>query len=265
MNAASQWAVALESWAIPVHILAHAPESPWGLPPAMFKVDEETVSRETPSLRLARGGLGTGGTVLDVGCGGGGASVPLADLATKITGVDEHPGMLASFADACTHSGVPHSEVQGRWPDVAGSVEPADVVVCNHVAYNVSDIEPFVVALTGHARRLVVMELSDRHPTSALNPLWDRFWGITRPTEPSADLFVEVLRELGYAPHEQRFERRQRGPSRDRAEHVAFVRRRLCLTADRDPEIDAALGPDWPAPSSTALAVAWAPPGETRR
>lgn len=258
-SAASRWAQALEEWAIPEPILAGAPESPWVLPPALFKVDVETIAPDTPSRRMARAGLGAGGTVLDVGCGGGAASVALGDLATKITGVDEALGMLANFADACLSRDIAHAEIQGRWPDIADRVEPADVVVCHHVAYNVTDIEPFLIALSDHARALVVVELPDHHPLSALNPLWERFWGLRRPSEPTAGLFVEIVAELGYEPIEQRFERRARGQGPDRAEAVAFVRRRLCLGADRDPEIDLALGDAWPPAVTTVVSVAWSP------
>ena len=90
--------------------------------------------------------------MLDVGVGGGAASLPLAPPAALLVGVDQSEGMLATFADACERRRVAHREVQGSWPDVAGQVEPADVVVCHHVLYNVADVVPFVEALSEHAR-----------------------------------------------------------------------------------------------------------------
>lgn len=259
-SAARRWADALAEWAIPEHILAQAPAPPWVHPPQLFRVDPAAPVEDTPSQRAARLALGDGGTVLDVGCGGGGSSLPLVPPATHLTGVDEQAAMLANFAEACEAKGVPHCEVLGRWPDVAAEVEPADVVVCHHVAYNVADIGPFLVALTEHARRRVVAELPERHPTSPFNPLWEQFWGLTRPTEPSADLFVEVVRELGYEPDVERALRPPRKPAAmDRAAYVAFVRQRLCLTPDRDAELDAALG-DRPLTVSEIVTVAWSPP-----
>ena len=62
----------------------------------------------------------------------------------------------------------------GRWPDVAPQTPAADVAVCGHVAYNAPDLDAFVVALTAHARRRVVLELTDRHPLSWMNDLWLR-------------------------------------------------------------------------------------------
>jgi len=59
-------------------------------------------------------------------------------------------------------------------------------VTCHHVLYNVAELGPFVTALTSHARRLVVVELTARHPLTALNPLWERFHGLVRPNVPTA-------------------------------------------------------------------------------
>jgi hypothetical protein len=156
---------------------------------------------------------------------------------------------------------VAHREVEGRWPDVAAGVQPAQVVVCHHVVYNVAQIDPFLSALGERARGLVVVELTETHPTSPFNPLWEKFWQLPRPSEPTAQLFLEVVRELGYDPIEETFVRPRRPQSLSRAEYVAFARRRLCLTADRDPEIEAALGESWPLEDPRVVTVAWEPTG----
>jgi SAM-dependent methyltransferase len=256
--AARRWADALATWAVPEEILAQAPVPPWVHPPKLFEVTDERPP-ETPSHRLAREALGTGGRVLDVGCGGGNSSLPLAPPATHLIGVDESSAMLANYAAACERRGVDHTVVEGRWPDVAGSVPPADVVVSHHTAYNVPDIAEFLTALTAHARRLVVVELPDRHPTSPFNPLWKHFWDLDRPTEPSAELFCEIVRELGWSPVVERAERPPRKAAMDRADYLEFVRQRLCLTPDRDPEIEAVMG-DLQLSVSEIVTVAWAPP-----
>ncbi len=46
----------------------------------------------------------------------------------------------------------------------------------------------------------------------------------------------------------------------DRAEYVAFVRQRLCLTPDRDAEIDAVID-DLTLTVSEIVTVSWPPPG----
>jgi SAM-dependent methyltransferase len=233
------WAAALESWAIPEHILRAAPEDPWGFPTELFRhAAEESIARASgPSFDMAREALGGGGTVLDVGVGAGAACLPLAPPATFLTGVDQSARMLEAFAHEADQRGVGHREVEGSWPEVAGRVDPADVVVCHHVFYNAPDLGPFVTALSQKARRRVVVELTARHPMSDLNDLWLHFHGLERPSGPTASDAVAVLRELGIEPAIMDWTRPApawlaAGPKR-----VAFVRRRLCVGPERDAEI----------------------------
>jgi SAM-dependent methyltransferase len=87
--------------------------------------------------------------VLDVGVGGGAASLPLVPRAARIVGVDTSEDVLAAFREAADAAGVEAAAVSGAWPDVAPDVELADVAVCNHVLYNVAELEPFARALDG--------------------------------------------------------------------------------------------------------------------
>jgi SAM-dependent methyltransferase len=242
-GALERWREQLDGWAIPAEILAAAPESPWGFPVGMFRSRAQRAGSRpvTPSNREAARHLPEGGTVLDVGAGGGAASLPLAASAGRLVAVDESAGMVASFLAAAEAAGVPAEAVEGRWPEVADRVGPADVVVCHHVLYNVADLAPFARALTGHARRRVVAELTDRHPLAGLRPLWRRFHGLDRPTGPSADDAEAGLAALGLAAERQDWESRDRFGFDDFDELVAFTRRRLCLPATRDPEVAEAL------------------------
>lgn len=246
-TAAERWRSALDEWAIPAEIEAAAPEPPWGFPPSVFAKRAEQAVAETvgsPSQRQAVEAVPEGGTVLDVGVGGGAGCLPLVPPAVRLIGVDEGPALLTVFADAADRLGVAHEEVQGSWPAVAPEVGPADVVVCHHVLYNVGDLVPFAAALTSHARRRVVVEISGDHPTSNLNPLWLAIHGIERPMSPSAEDAVAVLDEMGLDVSYEVFERVWQRFGADRAGVVAMTRRRLCVAPDRDAEIDALLGRD---------------------
>jgi len=236
--AATRWRELLEARAIPPGIRAAAPEDPHRHDPARFIPPPEPV--DAPSRDTALELLGPdGGTVLDVGCGAGAASLALAGSAHHVTGVDTATEMLDAFARACAARAVPHRTVHGAWPDSAAEAGTADVVVCHHVGYNTADLGPFVTALGGAGRRGVVMELHAEHPLAWMDPLWRRFHGLRRPPAATADDALAVLAELGIAPRVQRWHK----PARPRgADEVALVRRRLCLPVARAGDVAVALG-----------------------
>lgn len=238
MSAFDQWRDELATWEIPPEILAQAPEPPWGFPVELFP--PEALPTESPSRERALELLPAGGTVIDVGCGGGAAAFALADRAGLVIGVDSGPGMLERFASEAEQRGIAHREIGGGWPDVAAQVEPADVVVCHNVFYNVADLASFVHELTTHARYRVVVQLTAEHPLVTSRPLWQHFHGIDRPTGPTADLALAALRELGLPVSEERWSR----PPRDvpRSAFVKLARRQLCLPVEAEPEVDRVLG-----------------------
>ncbi|HET7310467.1 MAG TPA: class I SAM-dependent methyltransferase [Mycobacteriales bacterium] len=244
MTALDIWRAELAAWAIPEEILAKAPEPPWGFPVELFRAASEPT--DTPSREVALEALPAGGAVLDVGCGGGAASFALVPPAGRVVGVDSTPEMLTEYAAEAERRGVEHDEIVGTWPDAAAEAGTADVVACHHVLYNVTDLTSFVAALTAAARHRVVVELTTTHPLTATAPLWRHFHGVDRPDGPTADLAVEVLRASGLDPHVRRWSR----PPRDvpREVYVRLNRRRLCLPADAEPEVDREMGDStaWP-------------------
>ncbi len=237
-EAATRWANALAGWTIPADILTAAPEPPWGYPLQLFVDAAQTaMTADTPSRRAAADALPDGGTVLDVGAGAGAASLPLADRAGRIIAVDASMEMLAAFATGADHLGADHKQICGQWPAVESQTPIAEVVVCHHVLYNIAGAVPFVHALNDHARRRVVVEITDRHPQSSLNTVWLHFHGIVRPETPTAVDLIDVLRDEGFDVSVERFSMANRLAARDPAETVAFARRRLCLPPGRDPEV----------------------------
>src|SRR4029453_13323831 len=116
-------------------------------------------------------------------------------------------------------------------PDVAAEVGTADLVICHHVLYNVPDLPAFVTALTGHARRRVVCELTERHPLSRLNPLWRRFHGLDRPQGPPADDALALLHALGLRPRAVRWTRPAETGGEANRDRVELTRLRVWLAA----------------------------------
>jgi SAM-dependent methyltransferase len=251
VTALERWQAELAAWAIPDEILANAPEPPWGFPVELFRADAE--ESDTPSRDAALEVLPSGGAVLDVGCGGGAASFALVPPAGRVIGVDSTPEMLTEYAAEATRRRVQHQEIAGAWPDVASQAGVVDVVVCHHVFYNVADLEPFVDALTSVARRRVVVEMTAAHPLTVSAPLWRHFHGIERPSGPTADLAIDVLREIGVTPQSSEWSRPPRNVPREA--YVRLNRRRLCLPVDAEPEVDRLMAD--PAATSRDVTTIW--------
>lgn len=258
--AARRWRELLTARALPSQILAAAKQDPYRHTPDRFKAPAEP--DPTPSRTAALDLLGPdGGSVLDVGCGGGAASLALMPALRHVTGVDSAPEMLAAFGAECAARGVAHREIPGSWPAVAVAAGSADVVVCHHVGYNTAELTPFGLALHAAAGRGVVVELTAEHPTAWMDPLWWQFWELPRPEPATADDALAVFRESGLGPDVRRWERPARDPYPGREAELTC--RRLCLPADRVDEVAAVLAELPPRPRR-CVTIRWEVPGSDR-
>jgi SAM-dependent methyltransferase len=237
------WRDDLAAWAIPGSITAAAEQSPWVLPRQVFarRADRLGQAPSGPAFDQAWAALDPRGSVLDVGAGAGAACLPLLPRTTALTAVDTDEGMLDLLAERVAGSRRNVRLLHGSWPAVAGQADDADVVTCHPVVYNVPEVAPFIEALTSHARRIVVTEMTARHPLTSLNPLWLRFHGLQRPTSPTAADLVAILTAMGLQPRPQTW---QQPGGRDYAtfeELTEVTRRRLCLPPGRTAEVASAL------------------------
>ncbi|HVB45610.1 MAG TPA: class I SAM-dependent methyltransferase [Streptosporangiaceae bacterium] len=239
----SRWQDDLASWAIPEHISAAVTESPWVLPRQVFARRADSVADQPggPSFEKAWAALDPPGSVLDVGSGAGAACLPLIPRATELTAVDSDSGMLDLLGQRAAERGLNAERVLGRWPRLAPQVAVADVVTCHHVLYNVPELGQFLTALTGHARRLVVVETTATHPLTSLNELWLRFHGLRRPNRPAAADVLAILRAMGLSFGHTRWQRSGGPDYPSFAELTDVTRRRLCLPPDRAAEVADAL------------------------
>ena len=236
------WNTSLLQWTIPEHILSQAPESPWTHLVEKFTVGPEEPEK-TPSVVRAREALlgdATELSILDIGCGGGRATYALVPPATHVVGVDQRAAMLAAFVTESLQRGVAQTTVHGLWPNVSKSTPICDVVVCHHVLYDVSNLEPFIRAIDNHARRRVVIELTELHPLSGNSDAWKHFWNIERPSSPTANHAFTAIRSMGIQAKIERFK-----VDRQRLEFneldVRQLRIQMCLGPERDEEIRAFL------------------------
>ena len=243
----------LANWAIPQAILNQAPEDPWIHPPVMFQVPAEI--SDSISHQRAREAVPIGGTVLDVGCGGGIAAFALTPPTSHVIGVDHQGEMLEMFAENARARGVSAEVFEGFWPAVAGGVPIADVGVAHHVVYNVPAIENFLIAMNDHATRRVVLELPQLHPLAIASPLWKHFWNLDRPVDPTPTDLVAVLKELGFNAHLELWNGAMRSEVNiEQAAH--FSRIRLCLPEIREGEVLEFLQKQPPI-ESRSLATIW--------
>jgi SAM-dependent methyltransferase len=253
----------LRAWAIPDAVVAAAEVSPYFFDPGVFVAAADAAlarAEDSPSDAVAGAALPSRGSVLDVGAGGGAASLRLP--AARITAVDPSRELLDAFTVRAVARGIEADTVEGSWPEVANAAPVADVVVCHHVLYNVPDLAAFAAELTAHARRRVVVELTAVHPMAWMTPYWEALQGVPQPTRPTADDAVAVLAQLGYAPERAEWTRAvqmigENGP--DRTDRIA---RRLCLPADRRDELERLLTAI-PPPARREVVTLWwhAPPG----
>ncbi len=271
-TAADRWGEALDSWAVPEPLVAAAGRSPWGHPVAGFaaRADAEILApsgasfeRAVEALEVAEAATGRSGDVLDIGAGAGAASLPLIPWASGVTALDPSAEMLAAFsaraaglADAASPP-VAVRTVLGSWPDAAGEVGTADVVVCHHVLFNVREIGGFLEALTAAARFRVVVEIPPLHPLTWMNPLWEKFHGLRRPDVPSVDDLVAVLHEQDVRALSVDRWVRAEAETLSPAERIALVTRRLCLPPEREPEVAVQLSDQPPAELHRVVTLTW--------
>jgi hypothetical protein len=251
------WANWLAAWAIPAELIAAAPESPYFFDPQVFiAAADKAMARpdDTPSDRAAREALPAGGSVVDVGVGAGAASVRLRPA--TIVGVDANRVLLDAFVERASGFGIDALAIEGSWPAVAPDTPVADVVVCHHVVYNAADLATFAAALDGHARRRVVVELTAVHPMAWMTPYWRALHGIDQPDRPTAADAVDVLKGLGFEPHQQRWVRNYQMIGENGEDALARIARRLCLPPDRNPELRELLV-STPPPTGREVVTVW--------
>jgi len=252
-----RWEQLLARWAIPKALIKRAPESPYFFDPAVFTAAaDEAVERAVDSASdlVAREALPKGGSVLDVGAGAGAASLRLEP--GQLIAVDPSATLLGALAARASRLGIEHAEIEGTWPDAAARAPVVDVVVCHHVIYNVGDLASFVTALSTHARRRVVVELTAVHPMAWLAPYWRALHGLEQPLAPTADDAIAVVAALGCEPQQQRSVRNLQMIGELGDDRVARIARRLCVRPDRVPELRQLLA-EIPPPGDREVVTVW--------
>jgi SAM-dependent methyltransferase len=257
-SASRRWGEMLSEWAIPEDILAAAPAPPYFFDPKVFiGIADVALARvwDTPSDSAARDELPAGGSVLDVGCGAGSASLRLDP--GRVTGVDPSSALLEAFMERATRLQIEATTLEGVWPEAAPQAPVVDVAVCHHVLYNVMDLSRFVRELTRHARRRIVIELTAVHPMAWMTPYWEALHGLGQPDRPVADDALAVLSELGLDVHQERWKRRYQMIGETADQSLVRIARRLCLPPERYDELGRVLASTPPPPDREMVTLWW--------
>lgn len=139
-------------------------------------------------------------TWLDLGAGGGRYAIPLAQRAARVFAIEPSAGMRATLAEAVGELGVANIDVFAeRWPEPSAA-PVADMSLISHVAYDITDIGPFLDEMEAHTRRTCVAILFDGSPTAYFAPLWLAVHGQKRILLPGLADFVRLLVSRGAFP-----------------------------------------------------------------
>lgn len=237
-TAAERWRSQLAAWEIPASLLAAVTEDPYRWPVEVFR--RRNVSADAaeaaPTTGIVHRLAGRAGSVLDIGAGTGRASIPLARLGHPITAVEKSSNMATALREE-TAEFTRYTVIEDAWPltEDPGSF---DVVMAAHVVYDVSPIETFVQAMHAHARRGVVLELTESHPWTPLGRYYRALHGIDRPDGPTADdLMAVVVESIGVVPQVERWERPGGTWFESWDEIVELYRRRLVVPDARFAEV----------------------------
>lgn len=137
-------------------------------------------------------------SVLDIGAGTGGWTLPMARRATLVTALDSSPSMLSVLRRHVAAEGPGNIDVRaGTWPDTPTDVH--DHVVAAHSVYGAADLPRFVDAMTATARRtcflVITCPLRDSVTARAAQELWGTPWG-----RPDFVVAYNAMLEMGLTP-----------------------------------------------------------------
>lgn len=165
---------------------------------ARFARNAKRIPQPDAFMRWLLPMLNPGESLIDIGAGSGRYVSPLAQAGHAVIAVEHSPSMRAEMhARVADESLADVTVVADTWP--TATPLQADVVFAAHVLYAVRDIAPFVNAMQQSARRMCVLLLGARHPTTPVLPLWQAVHGDARLPLPAAYECLAALAQLGIA------------------------------------------------------------------
>ena len=140
-----------------------------------------------------------GSTALDVGGGAGRMALPMALKCDHVAVVEPSGSMITQLREVADDAGICNVSVtQSTWENA--ELDVADVVLCAHVVYGVTDLEPFVRKLDSHATELVILLAFVESPMSRISRFWQPVHREERIDMPALPELVSALWEMGIYP-----------------------------------------------------------------
>ena len=138
-------------------------------------------------------------TLLDVGAGAGRLALPLALRCRHVTAVEPSEAMLEELRQGAGEARLENlTIVPEAWEDA--QVDRADIVLCAHVLYGVSEVDSFVSKLAAHANDRVLIPMFLGSPQSHLSLFWRAVYEEERVPLPALGEVLAVLWEMGINP-----------------------------------------------------------------
>ena len=149
-----------------------------------------TSARKDGFLKVLEPWLQPHRTLIDVGAGAGRYAAPLADRLDWVTAIEPSQGMRDLIPPKSNMT-----VIAASWEHAEAA--PADLVICCHVLYGVTDTPAFIAKLEAAARERVFIELRYGQLLTASDPIWELMTGVSRARQPEfADLW-NLLSQLG--------------------------------------------------------------------
>jgi 2-polyprenyl-3-methyl-5-hydroxy-6-metoxy-1,4-benzoquinol methylase len=220
---------------------AWAPDESGRYVASMFVGDPQRT--DDPVLNRLLRAVSPATTVLDVGGGAGRYALPLALACNEVIVVEPDPGMVRTLREQMAGHRIENiTIVEENWQDA--HVQPANVVLCAHVIYDVVAIEEFVGWLSAHARDQVLLVANMPWRMQVLSAFWPLVHGEERITLPSVPELLPLLWELAVFPNLEMLSVHAPEPFRDRDQALSIVRRMIYVVpgSEQDARLQSALG-----------------------
>jgi len=138
-------------------------------------------------------------SLLDIGCGTGKITVPLAQAAKKVTALDRSAGMLERLQEAARSAGVKNITcVNKKWEDaeINKDVEPHDIVMASY-SLVMRDIKGALLKMNEAAKRGVFLAWWAGKHTMGFEKFWERI-GRTEYRAPADYIYlINILHDEG--------------------------------------------------------------------